>query len=241
MGNQGLNDQGKEHEQEGVIKYDLSFVNRPISSSINIAPLDKWRHVLFNLALIGQDPERYGGLGFGNLSNRLPCSITGLETDDSYLNSQHLSENSFLISGSQTGHLPYLMRKHYSVVTHCSPSLNQLTAYGGTQPSSESLTHGVLYNELPSIGAVVHVHSPIIWNLVDALALPATEPCIRYGTPDMAKAVVDIANDISANAIEPVFVMKGHVDGVVSFGPDLLSAVTSLLGVYHAAIMKTVR
>lgn len=217
--------QGKENEQEGVIKYKLSFVHQPISSCISISQLDKWRHVLFNLALIGQDPKRYGGLGFGNISNRISQS----------------AENAFLISGTQTGHLPYLTRKHYSVITHCDPALNQLTAYGETKPSSESLTHGVLYNEIPSIGAVVHVHSPTIWNLVDQLALPATEPQIPYGTPDMASAVLNIAEDISASAIEPVFAMKGHVDGVVAFGPDLLSAVTSILGVYHKAVMKTVR
>ena len=240
VGNQGLKEQDKEHEQEGVIKYHLSFVHQPISSRITIAPLDKWRHVLFNLALIGQDPKRYGGLGFGNISSRIPQSIIRASMENGPDDSQS-SENPFLISGSQTGHLPYLMSKHYSVVTHCDPLLNQLIAYGETKPSSESLTHGVLYNEMPSIGAVVHVHSPIIWNLADQLALPATESHIPYGTPDMANAVSRISKDIFANAIEPVFVMKGHVDGVVSFGPDLLSAVTSLLGVYHNAVMKTVR
>ena len=241
MGNQGLTDQGTKSEQEGVIKYHLSFMQQPISSHIPITPLDKWRHVLFNLAQIGQDSNRYGGLGFGNISNRIPQSTIRSVTETTNLPPKKHSENSFLISGSQTGHLPYLKREHYSVVTHCDPELNKLSAYGNTKPSSESMTHGVLYHQHPSIGAVVHVHSPIIWNLADQLTLPATESDVRYGTPDMAKAVEGIANDITANSIEPVFVMKGHVDGVISFGPDLLTAVSSLLGVYHRAVMKTVR
>lgn len=240
VGNQGLKDQSKEIEQEGVIKYQLSFFHKSISPRISVATLDKWRHVLFNLALIGQDPKRYNGLGFGNISNRISSSISHPFINNGDLSS-HCAENAFLISGSQTGHLAYLKPEHYSVVTHCDPLLNQLCAYGDIKPSSESLTHGALYNQIPSIGAVVHVHSPTIWNLTDQLALPAIASDITYGTPDMANAVVSIAEEISANAIEPVFAMRGHVDGVVSFGPDLLSAVTSLLGVYHSAVMKTVR
>ena len=97
-----LND--NHQEQEGVIKYLLEFDRRAIADDISIESLDQWRHVLFNLALIGQDPARYGGLGFGNISFRIPGS-----------------NDAFLISGSQTGHLPYLNREHYAVVTECDP------------------------------------------------------------------------------------------------------------------------
>ncbi|MFD2229093.1 class II aldolase/adducin family protein [Alkalimarinus sediminis] len=245
MVNQGLKvkDQagGREVEREGVIKYQLSFVHQPIPSRISVASLDKWRHVLFNLALIGQDSKRYEGLGFGNISHRISdVTVNSFVEHDGVLVSG-AAENSFLISGSQTGHLPFLKHEHCSVVTHCDPALNQLVGYGETKPSSESLTHGALYNHMPEIAAVVHVHSPTIWNLVDELGLPATKSNIPYGTPDMADAVTNVATQILANGVEPVFVMKGHVDGVVAFGPDLASAVTALFRVYHRAVMKTVR
>ncbi|WP_250654721.1 class II aldolase/adducin family protein [Alkalimarinus coralli] len=222
-------------EKEGVIKYELMFTRKAIPSNINIEQLDQWRHVLFNLALIGQDSKRYGGFGFGNISSRvvaelaLPPSRFGV------------SDNPFLISGSQTGHLRYLMREHFALVTECHAKQNYVAAQGACKPSSESMTHGVLYNEFPSIGAVVHVHSPTIWRLSDVLELSATDQSIPYGTIDMADAVVDTAKGILDQAVEPVFVMKGHVDGVVSFGPDLPSAVSALLGVYHKAMMKSVR
>ena len=217
-----LND--SHQEQEGVIKYLLEFDRRVISDDVSIDSLDQWRHVLFNLALIGQDPVRYGGLGFGNIS----CRIQG-------------QGNAFLISGSQTGHLPYLKREHYAVVTECDPEKNHLKAYGQTVPSSESLTHGVLYavhktGVQQTIGAVVHVHSPLIWQLSDQLHLPATPKSIPYGTPEMAKAVDCVCHKITQSQCSPVFVMKGHVDGVVAYGIDLESAVMSLLNVYHQAL-----
>lgn len=225
------------HEREGVIKYHLLFSRQPIASCVSIEPLDMWRHVLFNLELIGQNSARYGGLGFGNISTRLSL-VTSSESDGQ--NSQH-ENNSFLISGSQTGHLPYLQPEDCAVVSHCDAKNNQLVAQGECKPSSESLTHGVLYNAIPSVGAVVHVHSPLIWPQADALSLLYTDAHIPYGTPAMADAVTNVARDIISQSKEPVFVMKGHVDGVVSFGANLADAVSSLLAVYHRAILKTVR
>lgn len=212
-----LND--SHQEQEGVIKYHLGFDKRVIPDDISITSLDQWRHVLFNLALIGQDPTRYGGLGFGNISCRIPSQ-----------------DGSFLISGSQTGHLPYLERDHCAVVTACEPEINRIKGYGECTPSSESLTHGVLYSAQKEIGAVVHVHSPLIWHKSDLLKLPATPQSILYGTPEMAKVVDGLCLEIAQQSYNRVFVMKGHVDGVVSYGADLESAVMALLDVYHRAL-----
>jgi hypothetical protein len=33
--------------------------------------LNAWRKIMYMTALIGQDPARYGGYGFGNISCRL--------------------------------------------------------------------------------------------------------------------------------------------------------------------------
>ena len=58
--------------EEGVIRFDLEFT---AVSPVTIPALDElnaWRRILRQLGLIGQDPSRYGGYGFGNISRRLP-------------------------------------------------------------------------------------------------------------------------------------------------------------------------
>ena len=87
-----------------------------------------------------------------------------------------------------------------------------------------------------AVGAVVHVHCPLIWLHSEQLEMPATPQNIPYGTPEMARAVDRLCHEITQNEQAPVFVMKGHVDGVVSYGADLESAVMALLNVYHQAL-----
>ncbi len=208
-------------EREGVIKYHLEFKQQKIACELPIAQLDQWRHVLFNLELIGQSPERYGGLGYGNISCRIKPNAPA-----------------FLITGSQTGGHPFLQKQHFAVVTCCDASLNHLQAYGECIPSSEAMTHGTLYEQSASVGAVVHVHSPLIWQLSDQLGLLATPLDVPYGTPAMAAAVTKVYQEISQHALPPVFVMKGHADGVVSFGANVGAAVMALLDIYNRAVLK---
>ena len=82
--------------EEGVIKFDLEFTPAPPVSVPGLEELNAWRHILRQLGLIGQDPARYGGCGFGNVSRRLPP----------YDAPQN--QRAFIVSGSQTGHLQEL-------------------------------------------------------------------------------------------------------------------------------------
>lgn len=75
--------------REGVIKFQLDFRQGPPPEAPDLVELDAWRDVLLRHGLIGQDPGRYDGLGFGNLSRRVPGR----------------TDNAFIISGTQTGHL----------------------------------------------------------------------------------------------------------------------------------------
>ncbi|MEX2326495.1 MAG: hypothetical protein WD558_02085, partial [Pseudomonadales bacterium] len=56
-------------ETEGVIKFDLAFT-RQRHDHADVSQLAIWRRLLMDKGLLGQSPERYGGLGFGNLSMR---------------------------------------------------------------------------------------------------------------------------------------------------------------------------
>lgn len=198
-------------EREGVIKYQLSHQYAPLPAQIDTVELNAWRQLLQRLQLIGQAPDRYDGLGFGNVSQRL---IPG--------------ENQFVITGTQTGHLPHLKPEHFAVILDASPNDNCLQALGPTQPSSEALTHASVYQNLPGIQAVVHVHSPEIWRHTDQLSLPHTAGDIPYGSVAMAKAVEKLL--MSGQLRErPIFAMLGHQDGIVALGESLAAATSTLL------------
>jgi hypothetical protein len=67
---------------EGVIKYQLQFTPGPALRDPRLAELIAWQRILQGLGLLGRDPDRYGGLAYGNLSLRL-------------------ADNAFVISASQ--------------------------------------------------------------------------------------------------------------------------------------------
>ena len=192
-------------QEEGVIKFDLRFTEHTPVSLDPFAGLNRWRSILWERTLIGQDPARYGGYGFGNVSQRLAHSP------------DHQGQRAFLISGSQTGHLSTLHEQHYAVVSHYDPLKNSVTAYGPIRPSSESLSHGMVYDQSCDIRVVLHVHSPAIWQAADELRLPVTAARVAYGTPAMALEVDRLFSETRV-AQQQIFAMGGHEDGIVSFG-----------------------
>lgn len=201
-------------EQEGVIKYRLDYTPSGACAADRLEAIQQWRLALFQLALIGQDPARYGGYGFGNISQRLP--------------------EGFVISGTQTGGIDPLLPEHYALVTHCDPKTNHIVAKGPVQPSSEALTHGTVYGMDSNIQAVIHVHSPDIWQMRQQLNLPETPAEVPYGTPEMAEAVAALWQD-KRLSLSPVFAMAGHEDGIVSFGRDMAEAGMAMLNTFQWA------
>lgn len=188
-------------EREGVIKFRLDFQEGPPPAAELLCELNAWRTIFRRLGLLGQDPARYGGLGFGNLSRRLPGHKGA----------------AFLISGTQTGHLQGLLPEHYAAVRQCNPHTNRIVADGRTRPSSEALSHGVIYRCNPQIGWVMHLHSPEIFDRRVALALPCTSPDADYGTPEMAGEIQRLACHQEA-ANPGLLVMSGHRDGILAYG-----------------------
>lgn len=186
---------------EGVIKFRLDFEDGPAPPADRLRELDAWRSIFLQLGLIGQDPRRYAGYGFGNLSRRLPDS----------------ADPAFLISGTQTGHLARLRPEDYATVLRCDPVANQLTAKGRIKPSSEALSHGVLYRCDPQIHWVMHLHAPAIFRNRQSLGLPATDPAAAYGTPEMAAEIEALAHRRTVTT-PGLLVMSGHEDGILAYG-----------------------
>jgi ribulose-5-phosphate 4-epimerase/fuculose-1-phosphate aldolase len=192
-------------QEEGVIRFALEFTPAGPAAIPALGKLNAWRRLLWQLGLIGQDPERYGGLGFGNISQRL-------EPYDAPPN-----RRPFVISGCQTGHLSELSPSGFAFVGEHNATLNRVVAAGPIKPSSESLTHGAVYNMDTSIRVILHVHSPTVWHCAAALGIPLTGGHVPYGTPRMAQEVERLCRE--TRLVETgIFAMSGHEDGVIAFG-----------------------
>lgn len=194
-------------EQEGVIKYRLEHTFSEPSLCPEFPLLRACRRALFKAGLIGQHPQRYDGLGYGNLSLRL----TG--------------PTHFLVSGTQTGEQPDPGMQSYAEVVDCDPRSGWLHSKGPVKPSSEALTHAQIYGLDTAIRSVVHVHSPELWHAAETLGLPSTPPDAAYGTLEMVLAVQALWDEGRLRS-RPVFAMGGHQDGIISFGvnPEAASA-----------------
>lgn len=187
---------------EGVIKFRLDFQEGPAPLGEHLLELNAWREIFRLLGLLGQDPTRYGGFAFGNLSRRLPGQ----------------DRAAYLISGTQTGLLQTLQPSHYATVHQCNPAENLLKASGQIRPSSEALSHGALYQSNPEVLWVMHLHSPVIFNHRVPLALPCTDPTADYGTPEMAAEIQKLARALDHSGTG-LLVMAGHQDGIIAYGP----------------------
>ncbi len=195
---------------EGVIKYELAHRDAPLprEAYARVAAIAAWRRVLVKLAIIGRDPLLYGGAGYGNASAR----ITPYPGER--------GRRRFVITGSQTGVPDERSVAPLCVVEAYDAKRNYLQSFGPIQPSSESLTHGAIYDLDPRIRFVIHGHVPYIWRSAAELGLPCTSPDVAFGTPGMAFEMMRVYRD-SNLADTRLVVMLGHEDGVISFGRSI--------------------
>jgi len=195
---------------DGVTKFKLTLKMAAAPAAREVLPLEKWRAILWRLRFIGEYPNEK--IGYGNLSVRLP-----------------LPAGAFLITGTQTGKHPHLKREQYTRVLSCDQAKNLVQAAGQIGPSSESLTHFAIYEGQPQIGAVFHVHHREIWDRMIENGSDAIEDRISYGTREMA----DAAREAIQGREQGVFVMKGHQDGILAYGPTPEAAGKILLKLYR--------
>lgn len=195
---------------EGYIKFDSHWRKTGALEHPEIESLNRWRRPLYDASLIGYDEKH--GVGFGNLSVRA------------------VGDGSFIISGSQTGHLRDTGPEHYAVVEDYDLDENRVYCYGACEASSESLTHAAIYGLDAGIGAVVHVHSGKLWSALRNTAA-TTDPAVAFGTPAMAREFVRLWRDTDLRD-SGLAVMAGHESGLVSIGSDLREATERILDAF---------
>jgi len=182
---------------EGVVKFTVDHGVGAAPRASRSAPLRAWFRILRRLELLGRRADRYEGFAYGNLSRR-----TG---------------DGLLVTCTQTSGRQRLAPEDFTRVTHWSIAGNRLRSTGPCRPSSETLTHAMVYDQVPAAHWVFHVHSPEIWQNAAGLGLPVTDPGAEYGTPAMARAVAATLESLGQPATG-ILAMGGHEDGIVAWG-----------------------
>lgn len=202
-------------KQEVTTKYKLDFTKKSPIEYNKIKLLNFWRKILYLKNLVGQDPMRYNGDSFGNLSQRLSYN-------------QPKNKRSFAITGTRTGGLDDLTEKDYTTVLEYYPEENLVVAEGPIKPSREAMTHGTIYDCDDSIRFVFHAHSSRIWRNSKLLQIPTTNDSILYGTPEIAEEVKRLFKDTNVKD-RRILSMGGHEDGIITFGKTVDEAGSIML------------
>lgn len=187
--------------QDGIIKYQQILEQKDdfYLYSTQINELNRVRHALFKMELIGSDST---GVCFGNIS----CRIIN---------------NRFMITASQTGHLELLSENKYCYVKKVNLKSMKLWTDGVLPASSEALTHYAIYTLDPKITAVIHIHSLKMWNHeMQTKSKIITSPNVTYGTYEMALEMQRTFNNSSTGS----FVLGGHKEGLIYYSTTLNKA-----------------
>ncbi len=185
---------------DGYVKFQVEHRPGTVPWTAALAGLDGVRTELFDLGMIGVYPN---GIGYGNLSLR--------DAGDT-----------FIITGTATGARRELGPDGWCRVDGFSAEDNRVRCSGPIAASSESMTHGTIYQALSRVGCIIHVHHRRLFDAMLAGSDPRTAADVPYGTPAMAAAVAALVRAIPEPA--GLFAMAGHDEGVVAYGPDPAAA-----------------
>lgn len=191
--------------EEGYIKFQCDWQKTEAYPPEKVQPLNYWRQKLYTEKLVGAYPD---GIGFGNVSMRA-------------------EGNHFYISGSKTGKFPVLTNRHFAKVIDFDIEKNSLVCQGPIIASSESMSHAVIYQQIPQVMAVFHVHDLALWEKV-LYKIPTTDPSAPYGSPEMAREIIRLIKTTDVME-QKVFAMAGHKEGLFSFGTSLEEAGQKIL------------
>lgn len=195
---------------EGYVKYNCHWNESEAVNYSGLEELNLWRKNMYDLKLIGYYEQHR--VGYGNISMRFRATAEDFPS----------SSSQFVISGTQTGHLPTLDATHYALVNKCDLEENELTCSGPCKASSESLTHSVFYKLDSKCQAVIHIHNLDLWKAL-MYKVPTTKVEVPYGTPEMAKEIIRLYGD-SELPTRKLVVMAGHDEGIIAFGDTLEEA-----------------
>jgi len=193
---------------EGVVQFEVEHERRELEArryGALACELVAWREIMALTGLVGQEPGRYEGAGYGNVSARVGAR------------SAAIGRRSFLITGSQTSGNRCIGLGDFAVVDGYDYTANRVRSHGRVLPSSESMTHAAAYDASPLVCCVLHAHSRVLWRRRHALRLPETDPSVRYGTPEMALEVARLYRE-TVLPERQILAMGGHEDGILVLG-----------------------
>ncbi|HPJ57064.1 MAG TPA: class II aldolase/adducin family protein [Kiritimatiellia bacterium] len=193
---------------EGYIKFSCAHEAAPPPRHPWLHDLCRIRDDLHDWRLIGVLPD---GIGYGNLSARLEDTLR------------------FVVTASGTGFEYPIAERHFCEVQAFDIAQNTVTCRGPLPASSESMSHGAVYAARPDTRAVIHIHDRLLFRMLLAEDAPRTPPDAAFGTPEIARAIGQLAPALPPVAI---LVMAGHEDGLLAFAPDPRAARDALWTAY---------
>ena len=198
---------------DGIIKYSIEHKrqNTPLFSGYE--QLEALRTRLFTLGLIGEKD----GIGYGNLSMRQEGS------------------NSFFITATQTGRKHTLSREYYTYISDYDFSTFKVISQGTHKPSSEALSHAMIYAIDDRITTVIHIHSLALWKFMKAKNYLFTTA--EYGTAEMIEEIAGLYTNLNP-MMNNAFVMKGHEEGIITFGRSVEEAELALYTIMQAYLQE---
>jgi hypothetical protein len=220
---------------EGYVKYTARHSSAPPLKPEGWETLNDIRTSLHDLRLVGVYPD---GIGFGNVSQRTAgkglrlfqnfnfetptLDLKGKSgpltafSKSLFKTNRVLKQAQFVISGTATGVKRVLAPNEYCLVTAIDIPGNRVWSRGPIQASSESMTHGAIYDACPGVNCVIHIHSRGIFDGMIRDKSPSTPPDVSNGTPEMARAVIACVR----GRTEGMVVLTGHDQGIISYGPS---------------------
>lgn len=186
-------------KDEGYIKFKYDWIPAALPN-INLEGLLFYRQQLYDAKLIGAYSN---GIGYGNISQRY-------------------QGNQFIISASATGNFAQLDASHFSLVDDFDLDKNWLSCIGNLPASSESLSHAAIYQTLPKVNAIAHIHHKELWNKY-LHHYPTSSVEAAFGTPALAYSLIELLKK-EKSGLE-IIVMGGHEEGILIYASSLKQAV----------------
>lgn len=192
---------------EGYIKFQLEWQKAPGLLPSETEEIIEYRQKCFHAGFIGVYKD--SGIGFGNISQR------------------HGKNNSFIISGTQTGNLTEVTSDHFALVMSVDFEKNIVQCIGPVAASAESLTHAVFYELDQQINCVIHIHHLKMWERLKD-KFPTTGQNVPSGTVAMVNEVKRLYRESNLPGVK-LMIMAGHKEGMVSFGKNFDEAFQPLI------------
>ncbi len=182
---------------EGYIKFQFNQISETEPPLNEVLDLLELRTKLYDLGLVGFVEN----VSYGNVSKRI-------------------SQNSFIITASNTGKTREIGTKDLVTVVSVDYEKNLVNFIGKFPPSSETLTHFAIYSSFQFAFYVVHFHHRGIWQKW-VFKMPTTPVEYEYGTIQLAQSIAQLSPFFHDDEDAGVVVLGGHHDGIVVFGKSI--------------------